>query len=122
MPDYATFGEMLLIGLSEANKFLEETHSEMRFKESTELGEDVYCIFSARKKNGKPKEGEPGKCHRATYNQLLFKRMVYPVVSDLIPLGPFLSILKMCFCCILASKPHFEYNILFCLSKYVLLT
>lgn len=59
MPDYATFGEMLLIGLSEANKFLEETHSEMRFKESTELGEDVYCIFSARKKNGKPKEGEP---------------------------------------------------------------
>ena len=33
----------------------------MRFKESIELGDEVYCIFSARKKNGKPKEGEPGK-------------------------------------------------------------
>ena len=61
MPDFATFGEMLLIGLSEANKFLEETPSPMRFKESIELGDEVYCIFSARKKNGKPKEGEPGK-------------------------------------------------------------
>ena len=70
MPDYATFGEMLLIGLSEANKFLEETPSSMRFKENIELGDEVYCIFSARKKNGKPKEGEPGKS-RAKTNVLL---------------------------------------------------
>jgi len=53
---------MLLIGLGEANKILEDTPTDLRFKESIELGEDVYAIFSARKKNGKPKEGEPGKC------------------------------------------------------------
>ena len=59
--DYAKFGEMLLIGLAEANRFLEDIQSEFRFKESIDLGEEVYDIYSAKKKNGKPKDGDPSK-------------------------------------------------------------
>jgi len=59
VPDFATFGEMLLNGLSEANKFFEDMQSEMRFKENIDLGEEVYDIYSAKKKNGKPKDGDP---------------------------------------------------------------
>lgn len=48
-----------MIGLAEANRFLEDMQSEFRFKESIDLGEEVYDIYSAKKKNGKPKDGDP---------------------------------------------------------------
>ena len=63
--DFATFGEMLLTGLMEANKRFEEMESEFRFVENVELGEEVYDVFMAKKKTGKPKDGEPSK-----YNML----------------------------------------------------
>ena len=61
MHDFATFGEMLLTGLSEANKRFEEMESEVRFIENVELGEEVYDVYMAKKKSGKPKDGEPSK-------------------------------------------------------------
>ena len=62
MQDYYTFGELLLTGLHEANKLLEEMQSEARFVESVEGGEEVYDVYMAKKKTGKPKDGEPSKC------------------------------------------------------------
>ena len=59
--DYATFGEMLLSGLSEANKTFEEMESEYRFIENVDLGEEVFDVYMAKKKSGKPKDGEPSK-------------------------------------------------------------
>jgi len=50
--DYETFGEMLLIGLQEANKIFEQMQSSIKFHERIDLGEEVYSIFSAKKKNG----------------------------------------------------------------------
>ena len=61
MQDFATFGEMLLTGLMEANKRFEEMESEFRFVENVDLGEEVYDVFMAKKKTGKPKDGEPSK-------------------------------------------------------------
>ena len=61
MHDFATFGEMLLTGLMEANKRFEEMESEFRFIENVELGEEVYDVYMAKKKSGKPKDGEPSK-------------------------------------------------------------
>ena len=61
MQDFATFGEMLLTGLIEANKRFEEMESEVRFIENVELGEEVYDVYMAKKKSGKPKDGEPSK-------------------------------------------------------------
>ena len=52
---------MLLIGLAEANSFLEEMQSDFRFKEDLSLGEYVYDLYTAKKKNGKPKDGDPSK-------------------------------------------------------------
>ena len=52
---------MLLTGLCEANKRFEEMQSEHRFVENVELGEDVYDVYMAKKKTGKPKDGEPSK-------------------------------------------------------------
>lgn len=57
--DFATFGEMLLSGLNEVNKRLEEMQSEVRFIENVDLGEEVYDVYMAKKKNGNPKDGEP---------------------------------------------------------------
>jgi len=57
--DYYTFGELLLTGLNEANKLFEEMQSETRFVESIEGGEEVYDVYMAKKKTGKPKDGEP---------------------------------------------------------------
>ena len=59
MQDFATFGEMLLIGLSEANRRFEEMQSDVRFIENVKLGEEVYDVYMAKKKSGKPKDGEP---------------------------------------------------------------
>jgi hypothetical protein len=59
--DFATFGEMLLMGLTEANLRLEEMQSDVRFTRNVELGEDVYDVYMAKKKSGKPKDGEPSK-------------------------------------------------------------
>ena len=67
--DFATFGEMLLTGLMEANKRFEEMESEFRFVENVELGEEVYDVFMAKKKTGKPKDGEPSKYNKL--NQIL---------------------------------------------------
>lgn len=61
MCDFATFGEMLLSGLNEVNKRLEEMQSEVRFIENVDLGEEVYDVYMAKKKNGNPKDGEPSK-------------------------------------------------------------
>ena len=52
---------MLLAGLNEANRHFEEIQSPWRFIESTELGEEVYDVYMAKKKSGKPKDGEPSK-------------------------------------------------------------
>lgn len=59
MNDFATFGEMLLTGLQEANHHFEEMQSPWRFVENIELGEEVYDVYMAKKKSGKPKDGEP---------------------------------------------------------------
>ena len=61
-----TFGEMLLTGISEANKRFEEMQSELRFTEREDLLDVVerdvlFEIFQAKKKNGNPKEEEPSK-------------------------------------------------------------
>ena len=52
---------MLLIGLSEVNKRLEEMQSDIRFIESVENCDGIYDIFTAKKKSGKPKDEEPSK-------------------------------------------------------------
>lgn len=57
--DFATFGEMLLSGIAEANRRFEEMQSEMRFLSNIDGGEDVYDVYMAKKKSGKPKDGEP---------------------------------------------------------------
>jgi len=59
--DFATFGEMLLSGIAEANRRFEEMQSEMRFLSNIDGGEDVYDVYMAKKKSGKPKDGEPSK-------------------------------------------------------------
>lgn len=59
--DWATFGEMLLTGLNEANKRFEDMQSDFRFIENIELGEEVYEIMMAKKKTGKPKDDYPSK-------------------------------------------------------------
>ena len=61
-----TFGEMLLTGLSEANKRFEEMQSELRFTEREDLIEVaerdmLFEMFSTKKKTGKPKDEEPSK-------------------------------------------------------------
>ena len=61
MQDYYTFGELLLTGLNEANKFFEDIQSDLRFLENVGLGEEVYDVYMAKKKTGKPKDGEPSK-------------------------------------------------------------
>ena len=61
MNDFATFGEMLLIGLSEVNKRLEEMQSDIRFIETVDNCDGIYDIFTAKKKSGKPKDEEPSK-------------------------------------------------------------
>lgn len=61
MRDFATFGEMLLMGLTEANQRFEMMQSETRFIPNVNLGEDVYDVYMAKKKTGKPKDGEPSK-------------------------------------------------------------
>ena len=65
--DHATFGEMLLAGICEANKRFEEMQSEFRFTEREDLldvaeRDMLFEIFQAKKKNGMPKEEEPSKC------------------------------------------------------------
>ncbi len=52
---------MLLTGLAEANNRFEEMQSEIRFVENIAGGEDVYDVYLAKKKSGKPKDGEPSK-------------------------------------------------------------
>ena len=66
MCDFVTFGEMLLTGLSEANKRFEEMQSELRFTEREDLIEVaerdmLFEMFSTKKKTGKPKDEEPSK-------------------------------------------------------------
>lgn len=70
MNDFATFGEMLLTGLQEANHHFEEMQSPWRFVENIELGEEVYDVYMAKKKSGKPKDGEPSK-YPHPFNNLL---------------------------------------------------
>ena len=52
---------MLLIGLSEVNKRLEEVQSDIRFIEAVDNCDGIYDIFTAKKKSGKPKDEEPSK-------------------------------------------------------------
>lgn len=52
---------MLLTGLAEVNKRLEEMQSEWRFIENVDLGEEVYDVYQAKKKSGKPKDDQPSK-------------------------------------------------------------
>ena len=52
---------MLLKGLAEVNANLAEVPSDFRFKEDATLGEEVYDIMMAKKKNGKPKDDYPSK-------------------------------------------------------------
>ena len=59
--DFATFGEMLLMGLTEANTRFEMMQSETRFVRNVNLGEEVFDVYMAKKKTGKPKDGEPSK-------------------------------------------------------------
>jgi len=64
---------MLLTGLMEANKRFEEMESEFRFIENVELGEEVYDVYMAKKKSGKPKDGEPSKykSHNRIFNSAI---------------------------------------------------
>ena len=52
---------MLLIGLSEVNKRLEEMQSDIRFIEAVDNCDGIYDIFTAKIKSGKPKDEEPSK-------------------------------------------------------------
>ena len=52
---------MLLTGLCEVNKRLEEIQSDIRFIEAVDNCEGIYDIFTAKKKSGKPKDEEPSK-------------------------------------------------------------
>ena len=52
---------MLLMGLTEANQRFEEMQSEVRFVRDVSLGEEVYDVYQAKKKSGKPKDEEPSK-------------------------------------------------------------
>ena len=50
-----------MTGLNEANKLFEDIQSDLRFLENVDLGEEVYDVYMAKKKTGKPKDGEPSK-------------------------------------------------------------
>ena len=68
-----TFGEMLLTGISEANKRFEEMQSELRFTEREDLlqvaeRDLLFEMFSAKKKTGKPKEDDPSKSNTLFYS------------------------------------------------------
>ena len=52
---------MLLTGLCEVNKRLEEIQSDIRFIEAVDNCDGIYDIFTAKKKSGKPKDEEPSK-------------------------------------------------------------
>ena len=52
---------MLLMGLTEANQKFEEMQSEVRVVQDVSLGEEVYDVYQAKKKSGKPKDEEPSK-------------------------------------------------------------
>ena len=51
----------MLMGLTEANQRFEEMQSEVRFVRDVSLGEEVYDVYQAKKKSGKPKDEEPSK-------------------------------------------------------------
>ena len=55
---------MLLMGLTEANQRFEEMQSQVRFIRDVSLGEEVYDVYQAKKKSGKPKDEEPSKLLR----------------------------------------------------------
>ena len=47
---------MLLTGISEVNRLFEENQLESRFIENVDVGEEVYDVYMAKKKSGKPKD------------------------------------------------------------------
>ena len=49
------------MGLTEANQRFDEMQSEVRFIRDVSLGEEVYDVYQAKKKSGKPKDEEPSK-------------------------------------------------------------
>ena len=59
--DFATFGETLLLGIQEVNKYFAEIESDQRLIQNIDLGEEVYDIYMAKKKSGKPKDEDPSK-------------------------------------------------------------
>ena len=62
MPEKTTTLEkMLSIAITEINDILEEINSNFRFTTDMSQGEEVYDIYMAKKRNGKPKEDYPSK-------------------------------------------------------------
>lgn len=50
---------MLEQAISEVNQILNETDSKFKFTCDTTLGEEVYDVYMAKKRNGKPKQDYP---------------------------------------------------------------
>ena len=71
MHDFATFGETLLLGIQEVNKYFAEIESDQRLIQNIDLGEEVYDIYMAKKKSGKPKDEDPSKWMNVNTNQVL---------------------------------------------------
>ena len=59
--DHLNFGEMLMRFLKEANENFKEIQSKYRFDEDISGGDDVYAVYMAKKKTGKPKDDYPSK-------------------------------------------------------------
>ena len=52
---------MLMAFLKKANVNFEDMQSDYRFTEDISGGDDVYSIYMAKKKTGKPKDDYPSK-------------------------------------------------------------
>ena len=52
---------MLTKAITDANESFAELGLPHRLTEDVNAGEDVYCVFMAKKKNGQPKDDYPSK-------------------------------------------------------------
>lgn len=60
--DLNNVGEMLSKAIVECNESLEAAELTHRFTTDISQGDEIYDVYMAKKKNGKPKSDYPSKC------------------------------------------------------------
>ena len=59
--DHNKIGEMLLKAISEINEALQDLGIPFKFTDENHESDEVYDIYMAKKKNGKPKDDYPSE-------------------------------------------------------------